>query len=137
MRVLLSLLALAILSVSAANAQETGYQLTQYSGGRATCRLSPEMSARHTGGARDCTARRVDPDGRCYCPSAAGPIEGRLVRPQRYQEEGPLVRCRVSRQNSQYRDGSRDCNVRRVDPDGTCYCNSNEGMLPGRVINVD
>lgn len=117
--------------------------------GSVTCRISPEAS-NYTGGRRDCGTRQIGSDGTCYCPSSAGPIPGQIVsqRRQPYGRpygggygygsgygDGTLMRCRISSEASRYTGGSRDCDVRRVGPDGTCYCPSGVGPLPGQIVS--
>ena len=81
------------------------------------CWVSPEAS-RYTGGSRDCDVWDVGPNGSCSCPSAIGPIAGQIVSARRV----PVQVCRVSPEASRYTGGSRDCDLRRIGRDGTCYC---------------
>lgn len=46
---------------------------------------------------------------------------------------GDLI-CRVSPEGARYTGGNRDCNARRVGPDGSCSCPSSYGPIPGVVV---
>ena len=45
------------------------------------------------------------------------------------------VACRISGELAErHTGGARDCRTRRIDRDGTCYCPSDVGPLPGQAL---
>jgi hypothetical protein len=64
--------------------------------------------------------------------SPAAAEQGGLLHLAQY---GGAVTCRLSPESAdRYTGGNRDCRSSQIGPDGTCYCPSRAGPIPGNVV---